>query len=162
MCSSDLNTAVLSLDSLDPSYLKTALSQVKLTIDDMKFLATDLRNREALINDYENEWHRKFTYPFACLLLFLIGAPLGAIIRRGGLGMPVVVSVLIFIAYFATSIIGEKSVLTTGLSSWKGMWISSFIFLPIGLFLLAKATSDAAFLDADVWRRKFLKLTGKK
>jgi lipopolysaccharide export system permease protein len=98
----------------------------------------------------------------ACLLLFLVGAPLGAIIRRGGLGMPVVASVLIFIAYFAVSIIGEKSVMTTDLLSWKGMWMSTFIFLPIGLFLLIKATSDAAFLDADVWRRKFLKLIGKK
>ncbi|MDR0438343.1 MAG: LptF/LptG family permease [Bacteroidales bacterium] len=157
-----LNISSLSVDSLAPNYISTAANQAKSMVTDAKYYAVDLQNREAFINDYEIEWHRKFTYPFACILLFLIGAPLGAIIRRGGLGMPVVMAVLIFIAYFATSIIGEKSVLTTGLLAWRGTWISSFIFLPIGVFLLLKATSDAAFLDADVWRRKFLKLIGRK
>ncbi|MCL2682716.1 MAG: LptF/LptG family permease [Bacteroidales bacterium] len=157
-----LNITSLAVDSLAPNYIKSAENQARLILADAKFYAIDLQNRESFINDYEIEWHRKFTYPFACILLFLIGAPLGAIIRRGGLGMPVVMAVLIFIAYFATSIIGEKSVLTTGLLAWRGTWISSFIFLPIGLFLLLKATSDAAFLDADVWKRKFLKLIGRK
>ena len=156
------NIAILPLDSLKPNYIRSAADQARTTLSDVKHYASNLQDRKAFLNDYENEWHRKFTYAVACLLLFLIGAPLGAIIRRGGLGMPVVVSVVIFIAYFAVSIISEKSVLTTDLLSWRGMWMSTFIFLPIGLFLLIKATSDAAFLDADVWRRKFLKLIGRK
>jgi lipopolysaccharide export system permease protein len=142
--------------------LDLVLGQMSSRLSDISFYTTDLQNRESFINEYEVEWHRKFTYSFACILLFLIGAPLGAIVRRGGLGMPVVMAVLIFIAYFAISIIGEKSVLTTGLVAWRGAWVSSLIFLPIGLFLMMKATSDAAFLDADVWRRKFLKLIGRK
>ena len=154
----NINISNLSADPLNEHSLNAATSQVNSTLTDVQYYSMDLQNREKFLKDYEIEWHRKFTYPFACLLLFLVGAPLGAIIRRGGLGMPVVMAVLIFIAYFAASIIGEKSVLTTSLLSWRGMWMSSFIFLPIGLFLLIKATSDAAFLDADVWKRK-LKIT---
>ena len=135
-----------------------AASQIDMLLSDVRHYATDLQNRESFASGYKIEWHKKFTYPVACLLLFLIGAPLGAIIRRGGLGMPVVIAVLIFIAYYVLSIIGERSALIV----WRGMWVSTFVFLPIGLFLMAKATSDAAFLDADVWRRKFLKLLGKK
>jgi len=152
----------LSLDYISESVAELAATQASSLLSDVRHYVQDLQNREAYINDYEIEWHRKFTYPFACILLFLIGAPLGAIIRRGGLGMPVVMAVLIFIAYFATSIIGEKSVITTDLLAWRGAWASSFIFLPIGIFLMIKATSDAAFLDADVWRRKFLKMIGRK
>jgi lipopolysaccharide export system permease protein len=156
------NTAMLSVDSLRADYINMAATQANSMLRDVEYYVTDLQNRETFMKDYKNEKHRKFTYPVGCLLLFLVGAPLGAIIRRGGLGMPVVVAVLIFIAYFALSKIGEMLVLTTDFLSWKGMWMSTLIFLPIGLFLLVKATSDAAFLDADVWRRKFLTLFGKK
>jgi lipopolysaccharide export system permease protein len=158
----NINTANLSLDSV-PGYLyDMAANQTQSILSDIRFYAQDLQNREKFIKDYELEWHRKFSYSFACLLLFLIGAPLGAIVRRGGLGLPVVMGVLIFVAYFATTLIGERTALTTDLLVWRGAWISTFVFLPIGLFLMAKATSDAAFLDADVWRRKILTLIGKK
>jgi len=158
----DINTEYLRSNFQSKNVIEMAANQVNSLLSDVRHYAVDLQNRESFLNDYEIEWHRKFTYPFACILLFLIGAPLGAIIRRGGLGMPVVMAVLIFIAYFATTIIGEKSVKTTDLLAWRGAWASSLIFLPIGIFLMIKATSDAAFLDADVWRRKFLKLIGRK
>ncbi len=76
--------------------------------------------------------------------------------------MPLVVSVLLFIIHFVLSTIGEKYAATTDVPTWHGMWISAFVFVPIGIFLLIKATTDAAFLDADVWRRKLGKLFGKK
>ena len=151
----------LSQESLSGNVLELALGQASSVIFDVQHHVRELQNREAQINRHEIEWHRKFTLPFACILLFLIGAPLGAIVRRGGLGMPIVMGVIIFITYFAISIIGEQSVVTTALSAWRGMWTSTFIFLPIGIFLLIKATSDAAFLDADVWRRKFMTLIGR-
>jgi lipopolysaccharide export system permease protein len=135
-----------------------AKNNANAVLNDVTYYASELQNRQGYIADYQIEWHRKFTYPMACLLMFLVGAPLGAIIRKGGLGMPVVVSVLTFIAYFALSMIGERSIV----EAWKGTWMSTFIFLPIGLFLVVKATSDAAFLDADVWRRKILRLIGRK
>jgi lipopolysaccharide export system permease protein len=143
----------LQLNFSSESIANQAANQANSTLSDIRYYATDLQNRESFINDYEIEWHRKFTYPIACILLFLIGAPLGAIIRRGGLGMPVVMAVLIFIAYFAISIIGERSASTTDLLVWRGAWISTMIFLPIGMFLMIKATSDAAFLQADGWKR---------
>ncbi|MCL2414588.1 MAG: LptF/LptG family permease [Bacteroidales bacterium] len=151
----------LSQESLLESILELAFGQASSVLLDIQHHVRELQNREAHINNHEIEWHRKFALPFACILLFLIGAPLGAIVRRGGLGMPIVMGVIIFIAYFAISIIGEQSVGTTALPAWRGMWISTFIFLPIGIFLLMKATMDSAFLDEDVWRRKFLKLFGK-
>ena len=158
----NVNTSKLSRDSLPGHIFELAASQVSSVVSDIRFYAQDLQNRERFIKDFKLEWHRKFTYSFACILLFLIGAPLGAIVRRGGLGLPVVMGVLIFVAYFATSIIGERTALTTDLLMWRGAWLSSVIFLPIGIFLMMKATSDAAFLDADVWRRKILKLFAKK
>ena len=149
-------------ERVNADILHDARSRAESLLGDVKYYVLDLQNREAYLNDYEIEGQRKFTFSLACLLLFLVGAPLGAIIRRGGLGMPVVVSVLIFIAYHAISKIGEITVTSTDLAVWKGMWVSAFIFLPIGLFLLFKATTDAAFLDADVWKRKILKLLGRK
>jgi len=154
----NINTARFPPSLLSEMFIEVAENQAGSAFNDVRFYTVELQNRESFINDYKMEWHRKFTYPFACILLFLIGAPLGAIIRRGGLGMPVVMAVLIFIAYFAASMIGERTIVTV----WQGMWLSTLIFLPIGVFLLIKSTSDAAFLDADVWRRKILKTVGRK
>jgi len=152
----------LSLDSLPRNIMGQATAQANSMLIDAGHYARELQSRESHFNSYQVEWHRKFTLPFACILLFLIGAPLGAIVRRGGLGMPIVMGVLIFIAYFSISIIGEQSVRTTALLAWRGVWTSTIIFLPVGIFLLMKATMDAAFLDADIWRRKIFTLIGRK
>ncbi|MEI8047878.1 MAG: LptF/LptG family permease [Bacteroidota bacterium] len=101
---------------------------------------------------YDIEWHRKFTLSFACFALFLIGAPLGAIIRKGGLGMPLVISVLLFVAYHVISFTGEKSVRSAVTDPWKGMWMSTMIFLPVGIFLAYKATTDSTIMDAESYK----------
>jgi len=101
---------------------------------------------------YDIEWHRKFTLSFACFALFLIGAPLGAIIRKGGLGMPLVISVLLFVAYHVISFTGEKSVRSAITDPWKGMWMSTMIFLPVGIFLAYQAAHDSTILDADSYK----------
>jgi lipopolysaccharide export system permease protein len=101
---------------------------------------------------YDNEWHRKFTLSFACFALFLIGAPLGAIIRKGGLGMPLIISVLLFVAYHVISFTGEKSVRSGITDPWKGMWMSTMIFLPVGIFLAYKATTDSNIMDIDNYK----------
>ncbi len=100
-------------------------------------------------------WHKKFTLSFACFVLFFIGAPLGAIIRKGGLGLPVVISVIFFIVFHITSITGEKYAKAAVLDPVIGMWISSAILLPIGIFLTYKATTDSPLLDTDSWRKIF-------
>jgi len=110
------------------------------------------------IHKHEIEWHRKFTLSFACLIFFFIGAPLGAIIRKGGLGMPVVISVLFFVFYYVISLMGEKFVRESILPAYQGMWISSVILLPIGVFLTYKATTDSAILNPDTYVRIYRKI----
>lgn len=110
---------------------------------------------------YEIEWHRKFTLSFACFALFLIGAPLGAIIRKGGLGMPLVISVLLFVAYHVISFTGEKAVRSAITDPWKGMWMSTMIFLPVGIFLAYKAGNDSNIMDAESYIQFFKKIVKK-
>jgi lipopolysaccharide export system permease protein len=110
---------------------------------------------------YDIEWHRKFTLSFACFALFLIGAPLGAIIRKGGLGMPLVISVLLFVTYHVISFTGAKSVRSAITDPWKGMWMSTMVFLPIGIFLAYQAAHDSNIMDAESYKL-FLKKLLKK
>ncbi len=95
------------------------------------------------------EIYRKFTLSIACLVLFFIGAPLGSIIRQGGLGWPLAYSIVFFIVYHVTSIIGEKSAEKMALSAFSGMWLSTFILLPLGIFLTYKAANDSALFSKD-------------
>lgn len=111
---------------------------------------------------YEVEYQKKFTLSAACIALFLIGAPLGAIIRKGGLGMPVVVSVIFFLVYYIISTIGEKSVKDGDASPFFGMWIAILVLTPIGIFLSYKAANDSALFDMEVYKRFFNKLLRRK
>jgi lipopolysaccharide export system permease protein len=120
-----------------------------------------IKDKVELRARYEIEWHRKFTLSFACFALFLIGAPLGAIIRKGGLGMPLVISVLLFVAYHVISFTGEKSVRSAVTEPWKGMWMSTMIFLPVGIFLVYKAATDSNIMDADSYKLFFKKLQNR-
>jgi lipopolysaccharide export system permease protein len=111
---------------------------------------------------FEVEYQKKFTLSAACIALFLIGAPLGAIIRKGGLGMPVVVSVIFFLIYYIISTIGEKSVKDGDASPFFGMWIAILVLTPIGIFLSYKAANDSALFDMEVYKRFFNKLLRRK
>ncbi|MCB0477504.1 MAG: LptF/LptG family permease [Crocinitomicaceae bacterium] len=102
-----------------------------------------MNNRKMSLDKYKMEWHRKFTLSFSIMVLFLIGAPLGAIIRKGGLGMPIVVSVFLFIIYYVLMITGEKMVKSQVLEPWLGMWLSTFILAPLSIFILVKASNDS-------------------
>ncbi|MVN22598.1 LptF/LptG family permease [Mucilaginibacter arboris] len=108
------------------------------------------------------EYQRKFTLSAACLVLFLIGAPLGAIIRKGGLGLPVVVSVAFFLIYHIISTIGEKSAKDGHIPPAIGMWIAIVVLTPLGIFLTYKAATDSAIFDVDIYKKVFLKLIEKK
>lgn len=115
-------------------------------------------HRAEKIRRHQIEWHRKFSLSFACLVFFFIGAPFGAIIRRGGFGTPVVVSVLFFILYYMISIAGEKFVREGVMEASIGMWLSSFILMPLGIFLTYKATTDSVILNSDTYLLFFKKL----
>ncbi|MFO7617608.1 MAG: LptF/LptG family permease [Bacteroidales bacterium] len=101
---------------------------------------------------HQVEWHRKLTISIACLIFFLIGAPLGAIIRKGGLGTPVVISTLFFIFYYIISLAGEKYARAGILPVWLGMWGSTILLLPLGILLTVKTTRDSAMMNADSYR----------
>lgn len=138
-----------------------ALASARSLKKTMEYHKSDQAGNNSTIIKHKVVWHKKFTLSFACMVLFFIGAPLGAIIRKGGLGLPAVVSVLFFVLYHVISMIGEKSVLTDALPVAQGMWLSSFILLPLGLFLTIKATTDAPIMDMDIWNRLFAKLNLK-
>ena len=110
------------------------------------------------IRRHQIEWHRKFALPFACLVFFFIGAPFGAIIRKGGFGTPVVISILFFILYYIISISGEKFAREGIMPAYIGMWLSSFILMPLGIFLTYKATTDSVILNADTYLLFFKRL----
>lgn len=120
------------------------------------------RSRGESIARYVAEWHKKFTLSFACIVLFFVGAPLGAIIKKGGLGLPLVASILIFITYYVISTIGEKAVKQLTMSPFLGMWISSLIMLPIGIFFTIKAANDSKLFDRDWYIRFFNKYIKRK
>jgi lipopolysaccharide export system permease protein len=115
--------------------------------------ADEIDSRKELMARFTIEWHRKLTLSIACLILFLIGAPLGAIIRKGGIGLPVVVSVIFFLIFHVTSIMGEKFAREGVIETWAGMWIAPAVLFPVGLILLYKATHDSALFDPEVYVR---------
>ena len=127
------------------SALRTARSSRNM------FSFDESTSKEALNQLYrsKNEWHRKLTLPISILIFFLIGAPLGAIIRKGGLGMPIVISVIFFVIYYIISISGEKFAKEGTWSSLLGMWISAIILTPLAIYLSHTANNDSPLLDFD-------------
>ena len=111
-----------------------------------------------IIKRYEVNWNKKFTLSFACLVFFFIGAPLGAIIRKGGLGTPAVISIFFFVIWYVISLSGEKLVEENLVSTFAGMWASSYILLPIGLFLTYKASHDSVIMNIDTYLAFFKKI----
>jgi lipopolysaccharide export system permease protein len=112
-----------------------------------------------IIKQFEVDWNKKLTLSFACLVFFFIGAPLGAIIRKGGLGTPTVISILFFVIYYVLSISAEKLVKEDIVSTFAGMWAASYILLPIGVFLTYKATTDSTIMNIETWFNVFKKVT---
>ena len=107
------------------------------------------------------EWHRKFSFSLACFIMFLIGAPLGAIVKKGGLGMPVVISVIFFVFFWVISIVGEDMVKERVILAYQGMWVSTAILLPLGLFFTYKATTDSEMFNFSAYKAFFKRIFKK-
>lgn len=118
---------------------------------DWNFKSLTLTQTEDSLRLHMTAWHEKFTLSLACLIFFFIGAPLGGIIRKGGLGMPVVVSVLIFIVYYIINNTGYKMARDGKWIVWMGMWTSTAILAPLGAFLTYKSNRDSVVLNADAY-----------
>ncbi len=132
-----------------PMVVSSAMDMIRTNRDHANYAHIEFRQRERTLARYQIEFHRKFTLSFACVVLFLIGAPLGAIIRKGGFGLPMVISILLFVVFHVISIMGEKFVREGVLEAHQGMWISSLLLLPVGILLTYKATTDSALLNTE-------------
>ena len=110
------------------------------------------------LNRFSIEWHKKYTFALACLVFFLIGAPLVAIIRKGGLGMPLVISVVLFIFYWIVTTTGEKFARESVGTIWQGVWFATFIFLPAGILLTYKAANDSVFFNTNAYTEFFKRI----
>ena len=127
------------------------------------FAFDESASKEALNQLYRSkvEWHKKISLPVSIMIFFLLGAPLGAIIRKGGLGLPVVVSVIFFVIYYMVSLTGEKFAKEGTWDAVYGMWLSTFVLTPIAVYLTYKATNDSALLDTD-WYAGRIKVVREK
>jgi lipopolysaccharide export system permease protein len=144
------------------SQLSNAASEARSVQDLLKNRADRDKDLQQTEQRARLEYQKKFTLSAACIALFLIGAPLGAIIRKGGLGLPVVVSVIFFLFYYIISTIGEKYVKDGDMSPVIGSWIAIVIITPIGMFLSYKAATDSQIFDVDAYKRFFNRLIRRK
>lgn len=140
--------------------LKAALRQAENTGNDWEYKSFSLTENDKRIRKHWTEWHKKITVSLACVIFFFIGAPLGAIIKKGGLGMPVVVSVLIFIIYYIIDNTGYKMARDGNWEIWQGMWISTFVLMPVGAFITYKSNKDSVVFNADTYIEWLKRLVG--
>jgi lipopolysaccharide export system permease protein len=154
---------ITNIDQVIPDSLKQSIKQrVQIQLNSAKsnleLLANDYAEKQKNLRAHQIEWHRKFTLAVACIVLFLIGAPLGSIIRKGGLGTPLVFAVIFFVIFHLLNTFGEKFVKGGVLSPFVGMWLSSALLIPIGMFLTYKAMKDSQLFNQEYYYRSFKKL----
>ena len=137
-----------------------ALSSVKSVSADLEWKAMGADQEQRSLLGHEVEWHNKITYSLACLLFFFVGAPLGAIIRKGGLGMPTVISVAIFIVWYIIYTSGMKMARDGNINMVLGMWISTMVIAPFSVFFTYKANKDSVVFNIDAYKHFFVRLFG--
>jgi lipopolysaccharide export system permease protein len=138
-----------SLETLNSLAQSSAVS-VRMTAESINGV---IEEKSRQLRRHYIEWHRKLALSFACIVLFLIGAPLGAIIRKGGLGTPLIFSIMFFMLFYFSSTVGEKFAKENTLTPWVGMWMATFVLLPLGLWLTYKAMRDSKVLNKETYSR---------
>jgi lipopolysaccharide export system permease protein len=123
---------------------------------------TSFSDRAKNLRRHKIEWHRKITLSLACLVLFLVGAPLGSIIRKGGLGTPLIFSIIFFMLFYFSSTTGEKFAKENTMTPFTGMWLASMVLVPIGLFLTYKAMHDSQLFNREFYSRIIAKMRKSK
>jgi lipopolysaccharide export system permease protein len=140
-------------DSLISSIQLTSGYQFSSLIYNITAISDTYKDNKKSNSLHGIEWHRKFTLSFACFVLFLIGAPLGSIIRKGGLGTPLVLAIIFFVIFFLLNNFGEKLAKSGQWVVFSGMWMSSIILIPFGLFLTYKAMRDSQLFNQEFYYR---------
>lgn len=148
-------------NSMTKSYINQAINKIKRVKQDFEFRSYSMKDDRRTIRMHAIEMHKKYTLSFACIIFFFIGAPLGAIIRKGGLGTPLVISVFLFIVYYILDNSGYKMARDAKLEIWQGIWLSSFVLFPLGIFFTYKAVNDSAVFNIDAYKIFFARLTGR-
>lgn len=158
--SDSLFNAARTMNELIPDSAKYTVHQN--AISHVTSLNSTVVSRETMLSEKENilrrhkiEWHRKIVLSMACLILFLIGAPLGSIIRKGGLGTPLIAAISFFMVFYFTTTVGEKFAKQDKLSPFAGMWLAAFVLVPIGIFLTYKAMRDSQLFNKEWYYRNF-------
>lgn len=143
--------------SLPDSLKETVRSRISGQLSSMKLnneiALSDYKDRRKDLRMHQIEWHRKISLSLACLVLFMIGAPLGSIIRKGGLGSPLIFSIVFFMVFYFLGTTGEKFAKEGAWKPFYGMWFSTFVLVPIGIFLTYKALRDSQLFNKDFYTR---------
>jgi lipopolysaccharide export system permease protein len=141
--------------------LQFASSTVTNTLFSIDSSKDEMKNKQKIINSHFIALYEKFVVAFACLMMFFIGAPLGAIIRKGGIGLPIVFAVLIFITFHFINTFGKRLAEENGISPFFGTWMSSFVLTPLAILLTYRATNDIGLINIDSILQPFQKLFQK-
>lgn len=158
-------THVFELDSLLPEerkvVLKNARNRLENSINYLDNRSSDFINQAKYKAKVEKEWHKKFTLSLSCIILFFVGAPLGAIVKKGGIGIPIAFAIALFIIYYIISITGQKLATNLVLPTYIGMWLSSMVLIPLGALLTYQAVTESKILDFKQWGNFFKKIVKK-
>jgi lipopolysaccharide export system permease protein len=138
--------------------MSNAVSRINTVANDIQYSKTVISDSDWYFTKHSLEWHRKFTLSFACLIFFFIGAPLGAIIRKGGMGLPVVIAISFFLIYHIITTVAEKSAREGSTNPIVAMWIAVIVLSPLAAFLTYKATVDSALFDINYYKQFFTRL----
>lgn len=161
-------TTRINIDSLFHSstreqrkeWLKSEETRINNLKNETSLKTRTVFNADKNIRRHMTEWFAKITMSLSCLVFFLIGAPLGAIIRKGGLGMPVIASVFTFIVYYILDTSGTKLAREGEIPVWWGSWMSTAVLAPLGLFLTYQANKDSGVFNVDIYKNAFRWLLG--
>lgn len=145
-------------DSAKVSVQNRALSQVNSLRTNLESSIANFKEKEKILRRHKIEWHKKIALSLSCLVLFMIGAPLGSIIRKGGLGTPLVIAIIFFMIFFFTNSMGEKLAKEGSLTPFTGVWLATFVLVPIGIFLTYKAMRDSQLFNKEFYQRLIKKL----
>lgn len=145
-------------DSARMPVLDGAINTANSLRNTFQYTAVELENKRQETRLGRIEWHRKFTLSLSCLILFFIGAPLGSIIRKGGIGMPLVAALIFFVLFHLLNIFGEKFAKEAVTSVFFGMWMATFILVPIGVFFTWKAMHDSQLFNKEFYFRLLKKV----
>jgi len=145
-------------DSAKAVVIEQSISTVQSLKTSMEITASDYESQRKELRLHLIEWHQKISLSVAVLVLFLIGAPLGSIVRKGGIGLPVVFAVIFFVIFFLLNNFGRRFVKEDVLQPVAGMWLATTVLVPIGLFLIYKAMHDSQLLNKEFYFRAFRRL----